>query len=148
MFWTPGTGYESEQYIRIYSLSIWWSPAIQAVCSVSSQTSSWNCQIPLVTVQDKSMFRGRLVNMQGHVRVTTEDQRWRLDAATQRDLFPRYIVQSRRGWYAYGSSCLARAQESRSLYTMMTLMSLSYCLLIAKPWLWKVLREKGKRREN
>ena len=40
----------------------------------------------------------------------------------------------------YGSPCSTCAQESRAWYTLMKLMSLSYCLLVAKPWLWKVLR--------
>ena len=42
---------------------------------------------------------------------------------------------------------MARAQESRAWCALMTLMSLSYCLLIVKHWLWKVLSEKGKRRK-
>ena len=76
--------------------------AKQAVCSVSSKISGWNRQIPLVTVQDKSIFRSRLVNQIMYV--------WQLitSVATRRSHTARScskgLVQSRRGWYTYGSS--------------------------------------------
>ena len=57
-------------------------------------------------------------------------------------------VQSRRGWYAYGSPYLSCTQESRAWFTLMKLMSLSYFLLIAKPWLQKVPPGKGKCRSQ
>ena len=48
--------------VRINTLSVREDMAEQAVCSVSSKISGRNRHIPLVTVQDKSIFRSRLVN--------------------------------------------------------------------------------------
>ena len=88
VFLTPGTGYDNVQYnYKIYSLSsIRWVME-QAVCLVSSQIS-WNRQIHLVTGKDRSILWSRLCRQPDHVHVKTEDQCWRLDAASQRDPVP------------------------------------------------------------
>ena len=76
--------------------------AEQAVYSVSSQISGWNRQIPLVTVQDKSILEA-----DSSTGSCTCDNR-RPSQPTRRSHTARScswgIVQSRRGWYAYGCS--------------------------------------------
>ena len=121
--------------------------AEQAVCSVSSKITGWNRHIPLVAVQDKSIFRSRLVNRIMYVWQPKTSSGDYMQPQSE-ILFQRYSSVTERLIRLWFFTGLARARESRAWCILMTLISLSYWLLIAIPWLWKVLREKGKRHEN
>ena len=125
MFWTPGTGYDSVQYMNlllVYTVKSW--------NKLFTQCHHKKAEIvKFILLQGKT---GALLEADSSTGSCTGDNR-RSVLATRRCHTARScswgIVLSGGGWYSHSRSCLVHARESRAWSTAMTLMFLSYWLL-------------------